>query len=132
MFFFSFLNLWQYVQSLRTYGNVDFVVSNKTFVDTTHYCSLLFLSHFFCILFSTRKFDLVFFTNGNIILQSRITIFQILWKSRCHILVTFLFHLKKITLYTEIFWHEKLNCGFFHWFHSRKSSTKKFRKNLSK
>ena len=61
MFFFSFLNLWQYVQSLRTYGNVDFVVSNKTFVDTTHYCSLLFLSHFFCILFSTRrKFDLVF------------------------------------------------------------------------
>ena len=91
MFFFSFLNLWQYVQSLRTYGNVDFVVSNKTFVDTTHYCSLLFLSHFFCILFSTRKFDLVFFTNGNIILQSRITIFQILWKSRCHIL-WLLFH----------------------------------------
>ena len=43
--------------------------------------------------------------------------FQILWKSRCHILVTFPSHLKKLRSIL-IFVLEKLNCGCFHSFHS--------------
>ena len=49
--------------------------------------------------------------------------FQILWKSRCHILVTFPSHLKKLRSILR-FWLEKLNCGFFHSFHSWKKTTK--------
>ena len=49
--------------------------------------------------------------------------FQILWKSRGHILVTFPSHLKKLRSKLR-FWLEKLNCGFFHSFHSWKNTTK--------
>ena len=49
--------------------------------------------------------------------------FRILWKSRGHILVTFHFHLKKLRSILT-FWLEKLNCGFFHSFHSSKNTTK--------
>ena len=49
--------------------------------------------------------------------------FQILWKSRCNILVSFPSHLKKLCSILR-FWLEKLNCGFFHSFHSRKNTTK--------
>ena len=49
--------------------------------------------------------------------------FQILWKSRCDSLVTFPSHLKKSCSKLR-FWLEKLNCGFFHSFHSRKNTTK--------
>ena len=51
------------------------------------------------------------------------TFFQILWKSRCNILVSFPSHLKKLHSLLR-FWLEKLNCGFFHSFHSRKNTTK--------
>ena len=44
--------------------------------------------------------------------------FQILWKCRCHILVTFPSHLKKLCSILR-FWLEKCNCGFFHSFLSR-------------
>ena len=40
-------------------------------------------------------------------------IFQIRWKRRCHILVTFPSHLKKLHSILRS-WLEKLNCGFFH------------------
>ena len=53
--------------------------------------------------------------------------FQNLWKSRCHILVTFPSHLKKLRS-TLRFWLEKSNCGFFHSFHSWKYTTKQCRK----
>ena len=49
--------------------------------------------------------------------------FQILWKSRCNILVSFPSHLKKLRSILR-FWLEKLNCGFFHSLHSRKNTTK--------
>ena len=49
--------------------------------------------------------------------------FQILWKSRRHILVTFPSHLKKLRSILR-FRLEKLNCGFFHSFHSWKNTTK--------
>ena len=49
--------------------------------------------------------------------------FHILWKSRCNILVSFPSHLKKLRSMLR-FWLEKLNCGFFHSFHSRKNTTK--------
>ena len=49
--------------------------------------------------------------------------FQILWKSRCNIWVSFPSHLKKLRSILR-FWLEKLNCGFFHSFHSRKNTTK--------
>ena len=52
------------------------------------------------------------------------TFFQILWKSsRCNILVSFPSHLKKLSSILR-FLLEKLNCGFFHSFHSRKNTTK--------
>ena len=41
--------------------------------------------------------------------------FQILWKSKCHILVTFPSHLKKLRSNILIFWLERMNCGFFHY-----------------
>ena len=40
----------------------------------------------------------------------------------CHILVTFPSHLKKLRSIPR-FWLEKLNCGFFHSFHSWKNTT---------
>ena len=43
--------------------------------------------------------------------------FQIIWKSRGHILVNFPSHVKKLC-YTLRFWLEKLNCRFFHLFQS--------------
>ena len=49
--------------------------------------------------------------------------FRILWKSRCNILVSFPSHLKRLRSIPR-FWLEKLNCGFFHSFHSRKNTTK--------
>ena len=49
--------------------------------------------------------------------------FQILWKNRGHILVTFLSHLKKLRSKLR-FWLEKLNCGFFYSFHSWKNTRK--------
>ena len=49
--------------------------------------------------------------------------FQILWKSRCNILVSFPSHLKKLCFILR-FWLEKLNCRFFHSFLSRKNTTK--------
>ena len=52
-----------------------------------------------------------------------ITFFQILWKSRCDILVTFPSHLKKLRSILRS-WLEKLNCAFFHLFHSWKNTTK--------
>ena len=53
--------------------------------------------------------------------------FQILWKSRCHIswMVTFPSHLIKVCSKVK-FWYEKLNCGFFHSFHSRKTPQNNF------
>ena len=50
-------------------------------------------------------------------------LFQILWKSRCYILVTFPSYLKKLRSILRT-WLEKLNCGFFHSFHSWKNTTK--------
>ena len=38
--------------------------------------------------------------------------FQILWKNRCHILVAFPSHLKKLRSILRL-WLKKLNCGFF-------------------
>ena len=49
--------------------------------------------------------------------------FQILLKSRCYILFNFPSHLKKLRSILR-FWLEKLNCGFFHSFHSWKNTTK--------
>ena len=49
--------------------------------------------------------------------------FQILWKSRCDILVSFPSHFKKLRSILR-FWLQKLNCGFFHSFHSWKNTTK--------
>ena len=49
--------------------------------------------------------------------------FQILCKSRRYILVTFPSHLKKLRSKLR-FCHEKLNCGVFDSFHSRKNTTK--------
>ena len=49
--------------------------------------------------------------------------FQILWKSICDSLVTFPSHLKKLCSILRS-WLEKLNCGFFHSFHSWKNTTK--------
>ena len=46
--------------------------------------------------------------------------FQILWKSGCHILVTFPSHLKKLRSKLR-FWLENLNCRFFY---SWKNTTK--------
>ena len=51
--------------------------------------------------------------------------FLILWKSRCDILVSFPSHLKKLRSILR-FWLEKLNCGFFHSFHSRKTPQNNF------
>ena len=50
-------------------------------------------------------------------IEVEIVIFQILWKSRCDIFVTFPSHLKKLRSILRS-WLEKLNCGFFHSFHS--------------
>ena len=52
-----------------------------------------------------------------------ISFFQILWKSRCDILVAFPSHLKKLRFILR-YWLEKLNCEFFHLFHSWKNTTK--------
>ena len=52
-----------------------------------------------------------------------IVIFQILWKSGCHILVTFPSHLKRLHSLLR-FWLEKLNCGLYRWFYSWKNTTK--------
>ena len=49
--------------------------------------------------------------------------FKILWKSRCHILVTFPVHLKKLRSKLR-FWLQKLNYGYFHSFYSWKNTTK--------
>ena len=55
--------------------------------------------------------------------------FQILWKSRCYILVGFPSHLKKLRSIPR-FWLEKLNCGFFHSFHSWKKTTNQFSRKI--
>ena len=47
--------------------------------------------------------------------QLKKTFFQILWKSRCHFLVTLPSHLKKLHSIPR-FWLKKLNCGFFNSF----------------
>ena len=63
--------------------------------------------------------------------RAGISYFQILWKSRCNIFVSFPSHLKKLHSILR-FWLEKLNCGFFHSFHSRKNTTKQlFHQNFS-
>ena len=49
--------------------------------------------------------------------------FQILWKCRCDILVTFPSHLIKLGSILR-FCLQKLICGFFHSFHSWKNTTK--------
>ena len=54
-----------------------------------------------------------------------INFFQILWKSECYILDTFPSHLKKLRSILR-FWLEKLNCGFFHSFHLRKTPQNNF------
>ena len=68
-----------------------------------------------------QKYDLFdeFFENtyANQLFCLENSYFQILWKSRCHILVTFPSHLKKLRSIL-IFVLEKLNCGCFHSFHS--------------
>ena len=49
-------------------------------------------------------------------IYNKINFFQILWKSRCNILVSFPSHLKILHSILR-FWLENLNCGFFHLFH---------------
>ena len=49
--------------------------------------------------------------------------FQILWKSRCDILVTFPYHLKKLLSILRS-WLEKLNCVFYQSVHSWKNTKK--------
>ena len=49
--------------------------------------------------------------------------FQILWKSRYIIFISFPSHLKKLRSILKS-WLEKLNCGFFYSFHSWKNTTK--------
>ena len=51
--------------------------------------------------------------------------FSIPWKSRRHILLTFSSHLKKLCSILR-FWLEKLNCRYFHSFHSWKTPQNNF------
>ena len=54
--------------------------------------------------------------------RSGFIFFQILWKSRCNILVTFPSHLNELHSILRS-WLGKLNWGFFHLFHSWKNTT---------
>ena len=60
-----------------------------------------------------KKYNVISFSGAldNFVIQERIILlFQILWKSRCYILVTFPSHLKKIRF---IYWSQKVELRIF-------------------
>ena len=79
-------------------------------------------------------FEKIFFTLEDRIIQKKkkkksktidFSFFQILWKRKYYILVTFPSHLKKLRSILR-FWLKELNCGFCHSFHSWKTPQNKF------
>ena len=104
------------------------------FLDGTYHDQCFWMALIICKLQPIGNKIVVYFkkSNSHVLRPKPITgtllnkqFFQILWKSksRCNILVSFPSYLKKLRS-TLRFWLEKLNCGFFHSFHSRKNTTK--------
>ena len=73
--------------------------------------------------YEVNVFLIFLYWGGSDCVDAKINFFQILWNSRCDTLDSFPSHLKKLRSIL-IFWLEKLNCGFFHSFHSWKNTTK--------
>ena len=109
---FRLLLLWSNFAALKVklylYGP-----TSSSFVD--HLTTSKIDEYFAPTIATIMYFEVLWENLSSAYLLAYLTFFQILWKSRCNILVTFPSHLKKLRFILRS-WLEKLNCGFFHSF----------------